>query len=250
MNQVTQNEKELLLDSREVAEMIGKNHAHLTRDITSYIGYISQNPKLVSDDYFIESSYAAGTGKAYKCFKLTKMGCEMVANKLTGAKGVQFTATYVKRFNELEKKVLTFYIPSTYSEALSLAAEQARENEQLKLEVAENQPKVDYCDQILKSSTLTNTTVIAKDYGMSARKFNKLLHDIGVQFEQGGIWILYQTFADKGYTQSRTKSINKDFAKVYTCWTQEGRLFLYRKLKAHNILPLIEKSEVRANENI
>ena len=95
------------LDSREVAEMVGKKHAHLCRDISGYIEAMSQNPKLDSDTFFIERSYAAGTGKQYKRFDITKKGCEMVANKLTGEKGILFTAEYVERFNEMEKAIKT-----------------------------------------------------------------------------------------------------------------------------------------------
>jgi Rha family phage regulatory protein len=91
------------IDSREVAEMIEMRHTDLLRKIEGYIDALSQNAKLRSDDYFIESTYTAGTGKAYKCYELTKMGCEMVANKLTGDKGILFTAEYVKRFNEMEQ---------------------------------------------------------------------------------------------------------------------------------------------------
>lgn len=246
MNQTTTQNTELLIDSREVAEMIEEEHHKLMRDIITYITYISANRDLDSQDYFIESQYKTeGNNKTYKCYNLTKMGCKMVANKLTGAKGVQFTAAYVKRFNELEKKTLTFFIPATYSEALTLAAEQARENEQLKLTVTENQPKVDYCEQILNAASLATVSQIAKDYGYSAQAFNRLLHELEIQFNKSGTWLLYQQFAKEGYTQTRTKQIGEDVAKIYTCWTQEGRLFLYRRLKEHGILPLIEqKSEV------
>ncbi|GIC74373.1 Rha family transcriptional regulator [Limosilactobacillus fermentum] len=91
-----------VIDSRDVAKMIGKTHAHLMRDIDSYKEVLDQNPKLDSDRFFIESSYQAGTGKNYKCYLLTKQGCEFVANKLTGRKGTIFTATYVSLFNEYE----------------------------------------------------------------------------------------------------------------------------------------------------
>lgn len=95
--------KELTLDSREVAQMVEKNHAHLLRDIETYIGYLGQNPKLDSDNFFIESSYKAGTGKNYKCYQITKKGCEFIAHKLTGKKGALFTATYINRFHEMEQ---------------------------------------------------------------------------------------------------------------------------------------------------
>lgn len=99
--QVSANEQKVM-DSRDVAKMIGKTHAHLVRDIDRYISDLNQNPKLDFDRFFIESSYQAGTGKNYKCYLLTKKGCEFVANKLTGRKGTIFTATYVSLFNEYE----------------------------------------------------------------------------------------------------------------------------------------------------
>ena len=92
-------------DSRKVAEMIGKAHAHLCRDIQGYIKVISQNPKMDSDKFFIESSYRSGTGKEYTCYLLTKQGCEMVANKMTGEKGILFTAEYVQAFNKMEEHI-------------------------------------------------------------------------------------------------------------------------------------------------
>ena len=91
-----------VMDSRDVAKMIGKRHTDLIRDIRRYISDMSQNAKLRSDDFFIESSYQAGTGKNYTCYLLTKQGCEFVANKLTGKKGTIFTATYVGLFNQYQ----------------------------------------------------------------------------------------------------------------------------------------------------
>ena len=94
-----------VLDSREVAEMVGKTHAHLCRDIAGYIEVMGKNPKLVSSNFFIERTYKqAGNGKEVKCYNITKLGCEMIANKLTGKKGILFTAEYVKRFNEMEQQ--------------------------------------------------------------------------------------------------------------------------------------------------
>ncbi|WJD85287.1 Rha family transcriptional regulator [Limosilactobacillus fermentum] len=91
-----------VVDSRDVAKMIRKRHTDLVRDIRRYISDMSQNAKLRSDDFFIESSYQAGTGKNYTCYLLTKQGCEFVANKLTGKKGTIFTATYVGLFNQYQ----------------------------------------------------------------------------------------------------------------------------------------------------
>jgi Rha family phage regulatory protein len=93
------------LDSREVAEMIDKDHAHLMRDIRSYVEILdnSTNPKMDSFNFFIESSYVDRKNETRGCYLLTRKGCDMVANKMTGEKGVLFTATYVTKFEEMEK---------------------------------------------------------------------------------------------------------------------------------------------------
>ncbi|MEC1876458.1 MULTISPECIES: Rha family transcriptional regulator [Bacillus] len=102
LNLIEQNGQHFV-DSRDVAEMVGKRHAHLVRDIENYLSVLDQNPKLVSDNFFVESTYQAGTGKPYKHYLLTKQGCEMVANKMTGEKGILFTAAYVDQFNQMER---------------------------------------------------------------------------------------------------------------------------------------------------
>ena len=83
-------------DSRQVAELVDKRHDHLVRDIDGYIKTLGKNPKLGASNFFVESSYKqAGNGKEVRCYLLTKKGCDMVANKMTGEKGVLFTATYL-----------------------------------------------------------------------------------------------------------------------------------------------------------
>ncbi|MCY7869604.1 Rha family transcriptional regulator [Bacillus spizizenii] len=97
------------VDSRDVAEMVEKRHSDLVRSIEGYLVVIGQNAKLRSDDFFVESTYQAGTGKLYKHYLLTKQGCEMVANKMTGEKGILFTAAYVNQFNQMEHHFQTDY---------------------------------------------------------------------------------------------------------------------------------------------
>lgn len=92
------------IDSRDVAEAIGKLHHHLLRDIRGYCEIIKKGglTKVGLSDFFVESSYVSPQNRIMPCYLLTKMGCEMVALKLTGEKGVLFTFAYVSRFNELE----------------------------------------------------------------------------------------------------------------------------------------------------
>lgn len=111
---------------------------------------------------------------------------------------------------------------------------------------AENQkllPKATYCDMVLQTKNAVPITQIAKDYGMSAIKLNKLLHDLKVQYKIDKCWVLYQDYADKGYTKSMTHVISEDKSIIHTYWTQTGRLFLYELLKEKcGILPIMEKN--------
>lgn len=107
--------------------------------------------------------------------------------------------------------------------------------------VNELQPKATYYDLILQNKSLLSVTKIAKDYGMSATTLNKLLSELGIQYKQGGTWLLYQKYADKGYTQSTTHIIDEDRSSLLTKWTQKGRLFIYELLKGKEVYPLIEQ---------
>lgn len=93
-----------VMDSRDVAKMIGKRHTDLIRDIRRYISVLETDAKLRPSDFFVESSYLGGNGQDRVSYLLTKQGCEFVANKLTGKKGTIFTATYVGLFNEYQKE--------------------------------------------------------------------------------------------------------------------------------------------------
>lgn len=108
-------------------------------------------------------------------------------------------------------------------------------------QVQELKPKATYYDLVLQNKSLLSVSKIAKDYGMSAMKLNKLLHDLGVQYKQGDIWLLYAKYQDKGYTQTSTYALDEEHSKVSSKWTQKGRLFIYDLLKDEGILPTIEK---------
>lgn len=93
-----------VMDSRDVAKMVGKTHKNLIRDIRRYINDLEEESKLSPQDFFIESNYESQQGKTLPCYLLTKQGCEFVANKLTGKKGTIFTATYVGLFNQYQEE--------------------------------------------------------------------------------------------------------------------------------------------------
>lgn len=113
--------------------------------------------------------------------------------------------------------------------------------------VNELTPKATYYDLVLQNNTLLSITKIAKDYGWSGMKMNNFLHENKVQFKQGDTWLLYQKYADKGYTQSKTNIVDGGKKTVmHTYWTQKGRLFIYELMKSKGHLPDIERKRETA----
>lgn len=116
--------------------------------------------------------------------------------------------------------------------------------EQQKL-IEELQPKASYYDMILQCKDLIATTIIAKDYGMSCQRFNKLLNDLGIQFKQSGVWMLYAKYQAQGYMKNKTHNYAStngiQHSREHSYWTQKGRLFLYEMLKQKGVLPLVEQ---------
>ena len=111
-------------------------------------------------------------------------------------------------------------------------------------QIAEMKPKATYYDVVLKCRDAVNISVIANGYGWCALRLNACLHENGIQFKQGDIWLLYQKYAPNGYTKTNTHiyedSKGIQHTKVHTKWTQKGRLFIYEQLKADGIYPQIE----------
>lgn len=117
----------------------------------------------------------------------------------------------------------------------------------LENEVKILQPKAKYHDEVLNSPNVVAITQIAKDYGMSAVKMNKLLNDLGIQYKLRNQWLLVQKYSDKGYVKSKTQEYFDTNGNIHTAmttyWTQKGRLFIYETLKQQNILPVIEQEQ-------
>jgi len=105
ISEAKSNIKFVGIDSREVAQTIGKSHAHLMRDIQKYVQTLNNSieSKNGLNEFFIENTYKDGIGRTLPCYLLTRKGCEFVANKMTGEKGIKFTAEYINRFHDMEK---------------------------------------------------------------------------------------------------------------------------------------------------
>lgn len=217
-------------DSREVAEMVDKDHAHLLRDIDGYKQILDQNPNLDSDQFFKESNYQAGTGKNYKLYFITRKGCDMVANKMTGEKGVLFTAAYVTKFEEMEKALQP--VPQSRKQII-----QAGYTALLSL-VEEMKPKAEYFDQLVDRNGLMNFRDTAKELLVKESTFIGLLESRGYVYRDNKDRIkpiaeyVPELFELKEFTRN-------GFTSNQTLITQKGR-DTFRKLCQNEFSRIIQ----------
>lgn len=251
----------IYVDSRQVAKMIGKRHDNLIRDIDGYVNILGQTSKLRTDNFFVKSSYQAGTGKTYPCYNLTRKGCDMVANKLTGEKGVLFTAEYVTKFEEMEKQIKMQQLLPDFNNPVEAARAWANEVEakqkalvaleQVNKELEEAKPKLTYYDTILNSVGTMTSSQIGADYGMSAIKLNRILNEQKLIKKVNNQWILYAKYQNQGLTESKTFDVEHGSivgSYVSTRWTQKGRLKIHEILTNLGYVANVDKSINRLNK--
>lgn len=229
---VIMKDKQAVTSSLQVAETFGKNH----RDVLRAIDDLKDVRNFAQ--MFSETNLPDSYGRNRRGYYMNRDGFTLLAMGFTGSKALQFKLQYIDAFNEMEQQV-KFQVPSTLPEALRLAADQAEK-------ISVLQPKADYTDKMLANPGLETTSVIAKNYGYSAREFNKLLHGLGIQYKQGKTWLLYAKYQDKGYTHVEpygyTNSDGIDKVRNTMKWTQKGQRFLYDFLESKGIMPKVEQT--------
>ena len=130
------NQLENTLTSLEVAEMVGRRHDQVIRDIRKIIEQLADHKSVAS--YFTEDTYKDSTGRELPCYRLTKKGCELFSTRMTGAKGTQFAVAYIERFNQMEQHIKQVQIPTTQRELVQLALSANEETNQ-RLDVVEDE---------------------------------------------------------------------------------------------------------------
>lgn len=171
-----------VVDSREVARMIDRPHNDLMKTIRTYADYISTAGDFSLSDFFLPGDYRDRTGRTLPCYYLTKKGCDMVANKMTGEKGVLFTAAYVTAFEKMREK-LTRALPQDFPTALRMLAEAEEQRLALAAQAEANRPKVLFADAVTAAHTSILVGELAKvlkqngvDIGQN-RLFKQLRHE-------------------------------------------------------------------------
>ena len=164
-------------DSREVATMVGKRHTDLLRSIDNY-NTILLNAKMRSVDFFIESTYKDNSGKENKCYLLTKQGCEMVANKMTGTKGILFTAEYVQAFNKMEQQQKP-QLPKDYLSALKALVASEEEKQKLLEQAEKDKPFVELAKERIAKGDKISLTDITKSLKLKRGQISTYLKSNG-----------------------------------------------------------------------
>ncbi len=217
------------IDSREVAEMVGIQHKDLLKKVRNY-QQILESAKLRPQDFFIPSTYKVeNNNKTYECYLLTKKGCEMVANKLTGEKGVIFTAKYVNRFAEMEQKIK---LPKTDREILFLSVKVQEETAQRvdvleeKVSELEKSTTIDSSQQYTLER-IAKTTVISALGGIDSRAYQLMSRKLF-----SNIWRDYKKYFKLGSYRDTLKTDYENAKNYLESWSPEVNTSL--KIKEYN----------------
>ncbi|EES90300.1 antirepressor [Clostridium phage D-1873] len=175
MNKLTvlNNNRELTIDSREVAKMLGIEHKLILRKLegSKSAGMIGIIPILGENGiapakYFIESTYKDTQNKERKCYLFTKMGCEFIANKFTGEKGILFTAKYVEKFNQMEQNRTDSYLIQDPIERAKAWIKEQEEKVLLIKKIEEDGPLVALAKKRLDKNGIASITDATKSFNL------------------------------------------------------------------------------------
>lgn len=232
--------------------IISARQLHKTLEVkTRFSQWVEQNFKMFKENEDFSSVVTTtqlnqyGGTKELQDYAVTIRMAEHLAMMSKTNKGHEVREYFIqveKDFNSPEKIM---------ARALLMADKKIKllesQNENLLIELEEATKNADYLDLILQTKDGLTITQIAQDYGMSARKMNQLLKRERIQRTVNGQWVLYAKYLAKGYATSRTFDyVGKDgkpHSNMTTVWTQLGRRFLYERLKAIGILPIIEQED-------
>tara|TARA_R110001599_G_scaffold173340_2_gene365148 strand:- start:4970 stop:5671 length:702 start_codon:yes stop_codon:yes gene_type:complete len=225
MNLILNGNEELTMSSREIAELTEKEHSNVKRDISAMILQMNYPELKLKDCPVFDPSELKGheitigqfrhANNLYDEFKLSHNYTIL----LVSGYNVNLRMNIIKRWQELESKQSP-QLPQTMSQALQLAADQAKQLE-------EQAPKIEYHDKVLSTANGLTTTEIASELNMSAIKLNRLLKDSNVQRKIGSRWVLTVSAMGNEYTTENTHITDDGKTRHSMKWTEKGRKFIH-----------------------
>lgn len=205
------NIEQKYLSSREVAEMVGKDHNKLMRDIRVYIEQLGES-KIGRTDFFKESTYRTSQNKEQPCYLVTKKGCEFIAHKLTGIKGAEFTAKYIERFHQMEETIQN-HIPQG-KELLALAVLEAQKTiEEQTAQIERMRPKEIFADAVATSKQSILIGQLAKlicqnGHEIGQKRLFKWMRENGYLMKAGSDYNMpMQRYVEQGLFEIKESSI-------------------------------------------
>lgn len=240
----TQN-GEPVASSRQIAESFEKNH----RDVLRAVDNLKEDVRNFAQMFF-ETTVPDSYGREQRAYLMNRDGFTLLAMGFTGKAALEWKLKYIAAFNEMEKK-LAKQPQLTRSQLLATALIAAHEElEEKDKRIAELTPDAEFARAVCIADNCRTATSIAKDYGLTAEKLNKLHYSQRVQYKDSdGQWVLYKPYQGKGYTKNRKgKAIQRSNGKTYipntTVWTVEGEKLIHEQLKKLGITPRIETRAV------
>lgn len=224
---------------------IDGNPYFVGKDVATILGYKNTKDALLKhvdgEDKLGSQIATSGQNREMKVINESGLYSLVLSSKLPSAKKFKHWVTSevlpaIRKTGAYKAKPKDNYqIPATYGEALQLAAT-------LQTKIEHDAPSLKYFHDQMRNPGLMTTTEIAKDYGWSARKLNKYLESKGVIYRQGNKWVIYQKYADKGYSQYEPFPYdNNKGVKNNLKWTQRGKKFIYDLLAEDGIRPVLEQ---------
>lgn len=241
---------EPVASSRQIAENFEKNHNHVLRDIDSLKKDVSNFGQM-----FFETIAPDSYGREQRAYLMNRDGFTLLAMGFNGKAALEWKLKYIAAFNEMEKK-LAEKPQLTRSQLLATALIAAHEElEEKDKRIAELTPDAEFARAVCIADNCRTATSIAKDYGLTTEKLNKLLYSQRVQYKDSdGQWVLYKPYQGKGYTKNRKgKAVQRSNGKTYipntTVWTVEGEKLIHEQLKKLGITPRIETGAVAEQQD-
>ena len=229
---ITEQNGNQAVSARELYEFLGYNKAVWAR---WYQKNILEN-EFAFENIDYQTFNITLNGNETKDFALSIDFAKKLSMKANTARGEEARQYFI----ECEKQLRNgkFALPTTYKEALQSLLEEVEAKERLqaqndlqRIELQKQAPKVAYYEDVLTSKSTYNANQIAKELGMSAVTLNKKLHELKVQYKQGGQWLLYHHHQDKGYTKTVTHTYTDSQGETRTSsstvWTEKGREFIH-----------------------